>query len=432
MKTEPRVVGIGDAHAVVVPDWNSYYSLLGMYCLGGKADMARSNTPGAIRKGADLYILCDDAPRAYEMLETLARSPFDVSCSISVARNAIYGSVATDLEEQGHAVASDSAGKACDDRRIKAMFPPPAGCDVDIRWNAKDMVHRVRHMSTRRDGSVSSENVVLRRGPDWHKRLTGAYRRFSGGKAASGVPVPACDAHVASYLSRLDAHAATALAAWLEELVDRGVDGHGDHPTLTISGESIRDPGELTSIAIKGRNGSHLLSATCEYHGGTTIQNRVLRVRATMPDTMVVALIGREASILWGADDLSSVRVRRSAPGKAKPGFHAFDLDVDAVAVPVPAPSPNIPDEIAAAEELAYDRFANLHVEPLVTLMLRDLPPSVRLHVYRTLTSADMVDIDVSPWVTGASHPLTLRQDRGFVRYLASGQYASVREGLKL
>ena len=71
-------------------------------------------------------------------------------------------------------------------------------------------------------------------------------------------------------------------------------------------------------------------------------------------------------------------------------------------------------------------------IEPLVTLLLRDLPASVRLHVYRTLLSDRKVDLDISPWIADLDLPLMLRRDMQTVRYIGSGRYRSGADGLRL
>lgn len=418
MKTAPHVVGLDGAHAVVVPDWHSYYSLLDNYCGDGRNEKS-------LPRGCDLHILCHDRTRAEEILALLAKYPFVVAREIAVGRQPTYGPVATRLLAQGHAVACDALGPDCDDERLKALHPAPPGPTIDFQWVAREKRYRMRCLSTGRNGETSSQRIVLRNGPDWDQQIRKGYARFAR-RATPSVSTFTCPPHVAAILSRLDWHASERLARWRAEMETAGIDAHHEVSPFLVSSSSMDAPGDLLSIEIKGARGSYAMWSRCDYHGGTAIIDRLLDLKAELPQTLVIGLVGQNASMIWGDPDLSGLTVQRIGRGDGV----SFVLDGEAVPLPVPQPAPV--DEDAAAAELRMLRMpVGIMIEGVVLRLMADLPPSVRLHVYRSLIARDEARIDIAQWLPDPSRPVIVKRDHSVIRHYSSLHYR-VADGLEL
>lgn len=418
MAAAPHVVDLGGAHAVVVPDWHSYHSLLGDYCGERKFD-------DSLPRGRDLYILCHDAARADEVLAVLVKYPFSVAQEIAIGRKPTYGPVATRLLGEGHAVACDALGPDCDDERLKALHPPPAGPMIDFQWIAREKRYRMRCLSTGRSGETASQRIVLKDGPDWEGQIRKGYGRFAG-RTPPMVPTFTCPPHVASMLARLDWHAAQRLTRWRSEMETAGIDAHHEVSPFVVSASSMDAPGDLLTVEMKGVRGSYALWSRCDYHGGTTIIDRLLDLKAALPQTLVFGLVGQSASVIWGDPDLAGMTIRRIGKGSGV----GLVLDGEAVPLAVPQPAP-IDEGVAAADLRALEMPPGIMIEGVVLRLMADMPASVRLHVYRSLIARDETTIDIAPWLPDPSRPVLVRRDHLIIRHHSSHYYRP-DEGIEL
>lgn len=418
MRTQPHVADLDGAFAVVVPDWYSYYHTMDVYC-------GREKYDASLPRGADLYILCHDGKRAEEMLAQVVRYPFSAAQEIAIDRYPTYGGIARRLMAEGHAVACDTHGPDCDDKRLKALHPPPEGPVIDFEWMPGKKRYRMRCLFTGKDGSTSSQRIVLTSEPDWEEQIAKGYRRFSKRAAPTATSLVVLP-HVAAALSRLDWHAAQRLARWRAEIEQTGIDGHQDVAPLLIAAGSIERPADLAHLELKGVRGSYLLSSRCTYHGGTTINDRLLDLKASLPETMVAGLVGLPASRIWGDDDLASLSIARNA--KAKGIGFMLEGDVS----PLPAPTPKALDEAAAQEALrTFEMPKNMQVDTTFLYLVSQLPASVRLHVYQTLLTKEDARIDISPWLSGASERIFLVRNHLVLQHVP-GRYLPICDGVAL
>jgi hypothetical protein len=418
MATAPYVVDLGDAHAVVVPDWHSYHSLLGEYCGERKFD-------GSLARDRDLYILCHDAVRADEVLAVLMKHPFSVAQEIAIGRKPTYGPTAARLVEEGHAVACDSLGPDCDDERLKALHPAPCGPMIDFQWIAREKRYRMRCLSTGRNGETASQRIVLKDGPDWDQQIRKGYGRFAR-RTPPLASTFTCLPHAAAILSRLDWHAARRLARWRAEMETAGIDAHQEVAPFLVSSSSVDAPGDLLAVELKGVRGSYALWSRCDYHGGTTVVDRLLDLRAALPQTLVFGLVGQKASVIWGDPDLAGLTIRRIGKGNGV----GFLLEGDAVPLPVPQPAP-VDEDVAAADLHALEMPRGIMIEGVVLRLMADLPASARLHVYRSLTARDETRIDIAPWLPDPSKPVIVKRDHLIISHYSSLYYRP-DEGIEL
>ena len=418
METAPNVVDLGGAHAVVVPDWHSYHSLLGHYCGEKKYD-------DSLPRGRDLYILCHDAARADEILAVMVKYPFCVAQEIAIGRRPTYGPIATRLLVEGHAVACDALGPACDDERLRALHPMPAGPMIDFQWIAKEKRYRMRCLSTARSGETASQRIVLKDGPDWDEQIRKGYRRFAL-RTPPSVSTFTCPAHVAAILSRLDWHAAQRLARWRSKMEAAGIDAHQEVEPFLVASSSMAAPGDLLSLELKGVRGSYALWSRCDYHGGTAIVDRLLDLKAALPQTLVFGLVGQNASVIWGDPDLAGLTVRRIGKGSG------VSLVLEGEVVPVPVPDPDPVDEDTAAADLrALEMPQGTMIEGVVLRLMAELPASVRLHVYRSLMARDEAKIDIAPWLSDPSRPVVVKRNHLIIGHHSSLYYRP-DEGIEL
>lgn len=411
MTTSPHVADLGGAFAVVVPDWHSYNHMLGIYC-------GVENYDDSLPRGTDLYILCHDQGRAEELHARLPRDAFHLAREIAIGRCPTYGSVARDLVARGYAVACDSLGPDCDDARLKALHPPPLGPVIDFEWMPAKKRYRMRCLFTGKDGSTSSQRIVLTDGPDWDEQIARGYRRFARKEAPAAATLSVLP-HVAAAVSRLDWYAAQRLALWRAEIEKAGIDCHDEVSPLLLSSASLDRPGDLVSIEIKGTKGSYLLSSKCTYRGGTIVSDRLLDLRADLPETVLAAIVGLPASAIWGDEDLATLRVARNAKAKG----HGFMLEGDVV--PLPTPSPEYPDEAAARDALRELKVPDdMWADGTFLYLMSRLSASVRLHVYQTLLIEDKnrtdTRIDISPWLPDANGEMVLARNHLSLQHVSS------------
>ncbi|MFZ3481630.1 hypothetical protein [Sphingomonas sp. 3-13AW] len=415
MSLPPHVVGLaGGTWAVVVPDWHTYHSLLGLYC---GTDSRNEGLP----RECDLYILCHDAQRAAEVHTTVLRYPYVTAKEITVARAPTYREAVQPLVSAGHAVVFDTFGPDCDDARLKRLHPAPEGPAVNFQWNAKDKCYRMSRLTATKDGSTSLRRIVLRDGPDWEEQVEKGYRRFAKLPAPKS-PTLTCLPHVAQILSRLDWHGACRLERWRSAVERAGIEAHHTIPPLVIAAATIATPRDLLWLELKAVRSTNQISARCVYYGDTSIVDRTLTLTVKLPETVLAGVVGLQASKLWGEPDLDHLIIRHHG----KDGSFTLVPDVDVK--PLPSPVPPKDDEQVSLEMLkALEAPADLRIEGVVFSLLAQVAPSARLHLFRTLLSKDACKVDISPWLPLSLGPVIIAREQLLIHHFSSGYHSPTK-----
>lgn len=280
-----------------------------------------------------------------------------------------------------------------DDAVLKRRYPVPDGIDVSFRWEAKEQVYRLE-ARTERNGALTTRTVTLPSdAKDFGERVAAAYARFKRTSPAPVMPSGVkCGTHLAGLLIRLDRPAAAEYAHWLARVRKLPLHERSDAGPLLLPGAPL--DATMASIRLDAVKGRDEITGKVTYKGANAIMPGHVIIADELPATVLEALRGRTADVLWGSSDHSEIVIGRRVEDAV--GTNMKKMPRYEISYPlVPAPDVDgVDGDDARAERVLERNYVDHSFERTLTRSLTALAPTWLLHLLRTLHLAAVNGMD--------------------------------------
>lgn len=371
----------------------------------------------------ELALVCSSRSKAEEVLAS--DNEIGVGHNFSSRRGRSFPGAAGALK--GRAVLYDRYGAFDDDAGIKRTHRPPEGIEVRFRWDGSEQMYRM-DAYTEKNGLLVTRTVVLGGGPkEFAADVEKAYARFvRTSPAPKGPRGIRCGTHVADIIRRLEVPASNQLKAWVKTLEATPLHERATVPELILPGWPLDRT--IQSVTLRGTRGRDEIDASISYKEGNSVGSACVSIQAELPETVKASLTGQGADRLWGASELSGLRIGRHVQSRdiaGKAPIHTYETTVEMVPMPPPG---NIAADEAKALATLRKNYASYTFDKVLETTFGAMPPSWTLHVLRELRvdHRHSVDLGYIPGVEAVRIRMNMQNKHVSIEESATARFGTL------